>query len=152
MGSTIVIIVVIVVAFAMVKAVYASGKREGSRKGYGVGFARGRKQRKSETATGQGGDFVAFIFVGLLIVSFYSGWGPFIVTCVMGGGWIAVLAYAKMTDHADRSPVKPYENHTSGLESPMGVFCARCNGHGRIEQCGNPLQNVRRDRPLRAPT
>jgi hypothetical protein len=56
-------LLVILVIVAMVwKAAFSSGKRLGSRKGYGVGFDRGRRGRHDSS-----GCLVVFIVVGLAL-------------------------------------------------------------------------------------
>lgn len=56
--ETIGFIVLIIVALAIWNAAYKSGKREGSRKGYGVGFNRGRRSKPST------GCLVLFLVLG----------------------------------------------------------------------------------------
>jgi hypothetical protein len=59
-GTIVVIVVVLVIAAWIYNAGHKSGKRLGSRKGYGVGFDRGKRSR------GQKGCLVIIVICGLL--------------------------------------------------------------------------------------
>jgi hypothetical protein len=67
------LLIIIGVGFAIYQAIYMAGKRDGSRKGYGVGFDRGRK-------SGKGGCLffmtllIAAVFVALRAVT--ANWPP----------------------------------------------------------------------------
>ncbi len=54
------LIVIAIVCWVVYSFAYGAGKREGSRKGYGVGFDRGRRGRKS-----QSGCLIVLVVAGL---------------------------------------------------------------------------------------
>lgn len=61
MEGIVVLIVILAIAGWLYSSGHKAGKREGSRKGYGVGFDRGRRSRKN-----QSGCMIVIVVVGLI--------------------------------------------------------------------------------------
>lgn len=64
----------IIVALFIFNAAYRAGKREGSRKGYGVGFDRGRRHRGKDGCPLTVLFFAAVIFLVSSAVGSVFGW------------------------------------------------------------------------------